>query len=582
MIKLNKLVTESISGVNVLVSYDDKTQTFKVVEKEKESNVLVEGDEIHVCNFLEVNGARIFAPRFMANYPIEKMNKNNADMTHMTPFSLLEFLRLRKGVDGALELTIYPRDMQEGAKFVPGIKIPLGECLVEDMKKSSLIGLMLSMKESMKNLKKVVVRTFNESDERQIAFATEDGKYFPMVLEPKDDDSFANSVVLILNNNGIELECDDMKKALSTPQTMTVISQDPAEMSEADTIQECFSVDDLIDSHIVVFESTDLNALSNTMFHVHPEATARKWKVSEIKEDANKELFYFEVQGNKTDELLSDDMVMGRLLSENVYITHRTPLHDSSLMDKAVFAVMNGMSITEAVQSMVKEQVKLNESKKKFIESGFGCVAGLGDVAAVTAAPMATDTTALSCGSMEKGMTSADIHGIAGKVLAPMMKQKKKKEKDVVKVNDDLRAVILREMGIEDQYNKIMNIKQGLKEDDAEEGSGLDLSADAGSSDFDLGSDLSSELNSDMASLGGDDSSGGIPGEGEENTSSGEDDNDKDDKSLIDNDVALVTNSNEDDSSQVDLEYNDGSVTSESINNLVVASSVKPNEDMNV
>lgn len=576
MNKLNKVVTESISGVNVLVSYDDQTQTFKVVDKEKE-DVLIEGDEIHVCTFLEVNGARIFAPRFMANYPIEKMNANNADMSHMTPFSLLEFLRLRKGVDGALELTIYPRDMQEGAKFVPGIKIPLGECMIEDMKRSSLIGLMLTMKESFKDLRKIVVRTFRECDERQVAFATEDGKYFPIVIEPKDDDSFANSVVLILGNSDVELESDTLKNALKTPQTMTVISRDPTESSEVDSIQECFSLDDLIDSHIVVFESSDLNALSNTMFHVHPEATARKWKVSEIKEDVDHNLFYFEVQGNRTDELLSDDFVMGRLLSENVYITHRTPLHESSPMDRAVFALMNGMSLTEAVKNMVDEQVKLDKLSKQMKECDCGgvCVDGLSTVATVTASPIAVST--VSCCDTSKGMTSADIHGIAGKVLAPMKKQhKKKNEKDVIKVNDDLRATILREMGIEDQYNKIMNIKQGLKEDD--EAFPTDAS---GSDDAGVGSDLATELANDMASVSDSSSPVDFSFPGDSSDKQEDEQGEKSEEDKIDSDVAIVTQISEDDSSKVGLEYSDGSVTEESFDNLVVAGSVKNTDEMN-
>ena len=120
---------------------------------------------------------------------------------------------------------------------------------------------MLVMKESTHLLKKVVVRTFKESDDRQIAFATEDGKYFPMIISPKDEDSFANSVVLVFGNSGIELDLDSLKTALKTPQTMSVIARDPNEVQEIDTIQECVSVDDLIDSHIVVFESTDLYSL---------------------------------------------------------------------------------------------------------------------------------------------------------------------------------------------------------------------------------------------------------------------------------------------------------------------------------
>lgn len=565
MIKLNKLVTESISGVSVLVSYDDPSQTFKVCSKDK-NEILIEGDEIHVCTFLEVNGARIFAPRFMANYPEEKVNQNNADMSHMSPFSLLEFLRLRKGVDGALELTIYPRDMQEGIKFLPGIKIPLGECLLEDMKKSSLINLMLMMKESAQLLKKVVVRTFKESDDRQIAFATEDGKYFPMVISPKDDDSFANSVVLVFGNGGVELDLDALKTALQTPQTMSVISRDPNEVQEIDTIQECFSVDDLIDSHIVVFESTDLNDLSNTMFHVHPEATARNWKVSEIKEDANKGLFYFEIQGDKTDEILKDDLVMGRLLSENVYITHRTPLHESTPMDKAVFALMNGMDISKVVKNMVAEQVQLNKTEKMFKECDCAGIGGLDVVASVTpAAPVSDGCLDASRCVFTAGMTSKDIHGIAGKVLAPMKKQPKKKEKDVIKVNDDLRATVLREMGIEEQFNKIMSMGKDLKEDGEDAGIEFDNN-DSSTPDFNLDSALSNDVGDSLGdSL--------VP-----DSSSSDSDSDSSEEK-IDFDVGVVGNSVEGDATKVEVNYIDGTTSEEPFTNLVVASSVKPDEN---
>ena len=569
MIKLNKLVTESISGVNVLVSYDDPSQTFKVISKEK-GDLLIEGDEIHVCTFLEVNGARIFAPRFMANYPLEKVNANNADMSHMSPFSLLEFLRLRKGIDGELELTIYPRDMQEGIKFLPGIKIPLGECLLEDMKKSSLINLMLVMKESTHLLKKVVVRTFKESDDRQIAFATEDGKYFPMIISPKDEDSFANSVVLVFGNSGIELDLDSLKTALKTPQTMSVISRDPNEVQEIDTIQECFSVDDLIDSHIVVFESTDLNDLSNTMFHVHPEATARNWKVSEIKEDVNKGLFYFEIQGDKTDEILKDDFVMGRLLSENVYITHRTPLHESTPMDKAVFALMNGMDINKVVKNMVAEQIQLNKTEKLFKECDCAGIGGLDVVAAVTpAAPVSDGCLDASRCVFTAGMTSKDIHGIEGKVLAPMKKQPKKKEKDVIKVNDDLRATILREMGIEDQYNKVMGLNKDLKEDGEDVGiEGLDNDSSVTDS-FNLDSALSNDVG---------DSLGDTLVSDESNSDSVSSDKDSD-ENKIDYEVGVVGETVEGEPMKVEINYIDGSTSEEPYTNLVVASSVKPDED---
>lgn len=583
MKKLNKLFTEEISGVKVLVSYDYETQTFKVVDKES-GDILKEGDEIPVCEFLEVNGARIYAPRFMANYPVTKVNGNAADLHHMTPFSLLEFLRLRKD-STELELVIYPRDMQEGAKLLPGIKIPLGECLLESLDKASMINLMITYKEDLNKLKKVAVRTYKECDEREVALVTNDGKYYPMMITPEDTESFKNSLVLILRSNDVDLDKDSLEKALMTPNTLSVISPEQLDINEEDTITECFSVDDLINSQIVVFESSDLNSLSRTLFHVHPEATARKWKVSEIKESASHKGFFFEVQGKNTDKLLSDKLILESLLSENVYITHSTPLHDSSPMDKAVFAVMNGIDIKEAINSMVEEQTKLNQEEQHLKECGSIC--GLGDVAVVTSVAPApvVSTAAVTCGSDNVGMTSADIHGIAGKILYPPLKaEKKKKEKDVVKVNDDLKNKVLTEMGIADVYNQIMNlqkydveIKNTLTEDD-----------DIGdTSDFNLGSNIGSSDSNGLSGImdlntSDNTASSDAPTLGEAEPSLGgaeSEENKSEEDKPEEGDVTLVIGDNPENPEEVACLDDEGTLVYEPMDNLVITTSDKHSDE---
>lgn len=463
MIKLNKLITESISGVKILVSYDDQNKLFKIKDKET-SEIIKEGDEISVEAFLNINGARMDTPRFMANYPVTKVNSNAADMSHFSPFSLLEFLRLRH--DGTeLELVMYPREYQEGCKFVPGIKIPLGECLIKDIKESSMINLMVCQKESLKDIKKIAVRTYKENDNREIALVTKDNKYYPFVIEPKETDSFANSLILILDGNEISLNPEDLKKACNQQDALTVISQDPKCCESEDTITEGMAIDKLINSHVVVFESTDLNSLSRTMFHVHPEATYRNWKVSEIKENADTNKFYFEVQGNNTDALLNDDFVLGRLLSENVYITHRTPLHESSPLDKAVFALRNGLSLKEAVDSLIKEQLNYNKAEKTIKECGLGDV---GVTTATLAAPALVTSSTINCNCDNTGVTLADIMPAIGQKQFDVKKKAKvaKEPKGEVKVNDNItnanpnktpfREEVLEQMGLTEQYSQLV------------------------------------------------------------------------------------------------------------------------------
>lgn len=542
MIDLNKLFTEEISGITVLVSYNDETKTFKVINKNNK-DLLKEGDEITVNNYLDVNGARVYAPRFMANYPVTKVNANASDLTHMSAFSVLEFLRLRHD-STEIEMVIYPRDMQEGCKILSGIKIPLGECLLQEGRTSSMVDFMISCKESLDKIKKVVVRTFKESDPCEVAVVDSENKFYPFNISKEDKDSFANSLVLILSGNDVNLNLENLLKALFTDNTMSVISQDLSQLEKNDTITECFSVDDLINSHIVVFESSNLNALSRTLFHVHPEANLRKWKVSEIKESIDQKGFYFEVQGKNTDELLSDDLVLGSLISENVYITHRTPLHEASPVDKAVFALMNGISVETAVESLVKEQKEKDEEFSSLKECDSCDVSGN------------VPTEVLSDG---RGFKTSNIEGIEGKILAPMKKQKKDvKNDEPIKVNSDLKYMVLKDLDLSESVLKSLKL---LKEDEEQ---GFDM---------DLGLGTNSSENNEDSLFGNSEVSS--------ETSSSENSNEESEKNKED-EVGKVLSFSSDDPSKLVIQWPDGSETIEDSDNLIVSSSLKSQDDDSV
>ena len=567
MTALNNLFTEEIAGTKVLVSFDYDTQTFKVVNKQTE-DILIDGDDISVNAFLEKNGARVFLPRYMANDPVTTVNANNADKTHYSSWAVLLYLKNR--ADGIpMEMVIYPRDYQEGAKFLPGIKIPLGECVLDDMNKSSIVNLLMTQKDLLKDVNKVAVRTYTESDNREVALVAGTNKYYPMSVNPEDVDSFANSLILVVNSNGKEVDEDKLKKALNLKNTMSVLSSDE---EQTQSVAESMSFDDIINKHVVVFESKDLNSLSRTLFHVHPEASYHNWKVSEIKENSNHNGFLFEVFGEATDSVLNDDFILGRLLSENVYITHRTPMHESSCAEKAIFSLMHGASMDDITNMVLTEHAKEAKQEKIMKECGLG-VADIGGGVALPVMDVGVTTVADMSPSC---VTSSDIHGIQGKVLAPMIPEKKVKKivvkKKKAKKESSVDEKLLSELGILDSYKKLV----GLTEDDEfNVGDATDDSSFENLGDFNdsadnatntgnfdnTGADDMSDDFSDLGDLGSDDTtsdnSGDNAAEGEEPA-----------------DVGVVEEITED--GKLKINWEDGTTSDEETNNVLVTSSKRP------
>lgn len=456
---LNNLVTEEIVGTRVLVSFDYNKQLFRVVDKETE-DVLAEGSDISINNFLERNGARVFLPRYMSNEPETKVNANSADKTHFSAWAVLLYLKNRHEDNAVVEMEIFPRDYQEGLKFLPGIKIPLGECLIEDINKSSIANLLIKQKDFLKDLKKIAVRTYKESDNREVALIAGTNKYYPFNVDGEEAESFANSLVLVVNNSGIDIDEEKLKKALSSKNTMSVLSADEG----TPTLDESLKFDEIINKHVVVFESRDLNSLSRTLFHVHPEASYHGWRVSEIKENAKHDGFLFEVFGESTDAMLNDDFILGRLLVEDVYITHKTPLHNSSLAEKAVFSLMHGASINEVTDAMLND---FKISKKEITECG-DCGVGLGSAGMAAPVELSTGVAPVvvdgvpSADLSPSTTTSADFHGIQNKVLYPMINVKDKVVKKKAKGKKKLshKESLLSEMGILGAYNKLMRLAE--------------------------------------------------------------------------------------------------------------------------
>lgn len=566
MTALNNLFTEEIAGTIVLVSFDYNTQTFKVVNKQTE-DILIDGDDISVNAFLEKNGARVFSPRYMANDPVTTVNANNADKTHYSPWAVLLYLKNR-AESYPLEMIIYPRDYQEGAKFLPGIKIPLGECVLDNINKSSIVNLLMTQKDLLKDINKVAVRTYTESANREVALVAGTNKYYPMSVNPEDIDSFANSLILVVNSNGNEIDEEKLKKALNLTNTMSVLSSDE---NTAKSVVESMSFDDIINKHIVVFESKDLNSLSRTLFHVHPEASYHNWKVSEIKENSNHDGFLFEVFGEATDNVLNDDFILGRLLSENVYITHRTPMHESSCAEKAIFSLMHGASMNDITSMILTEHAKKSKQERILKECGLGGA----DISGGVSLPIMDVGVTTVADVSPSCVTSSDIHGIQGKVLAPMIPEKKAKKVIIKKKKSKKESLIdeklLEELGILDSYNKLI----GLTEDD-------DIGADNISNDssfdnlgdFNDSTDISDNTgafdNTDVGNNVTDFGNFNDLGSNDETTENASEESNEQEQE----DVGVVKEITEE--GKLKIAWEDGTSSEENTNNVLVTSSKHP------
>lgn len=551
---LNSLFTEEIVGTKVLVSFDYDNQNFKVTDS-KTKDILIEGSDITVNAFLEKNGARVFLPRYMANDPVTLVNSNNADKTHYSSWAVLMYLRNR--ADGVpIEMVIYPRDYQEGSKFVPGIKIPLGECVVDDINKASIVNLLMTQKELLKNLSKIAIRTYKESDNREVALVASTNKYYPMNINPEDVDSFADSLILVISSSGKNIDEEKIKKALHLDNTLSVVSSSE---EEQDSLEESMKFDDIINKHVVVFESKDLNSLSRTLFHVHPEASYHGWKVSEIKENSNHNGFLFEVFGDATDKVLSDDFILGRLLSENVYITRRTPMHESSKAEKAIFSLMHGASMSDIKRMIINEGVP---KEKEFEECGVTS-AGMGLDAGIPLQIMDTGVTTIADTS-PSSVTSSDFHGIQGKVLYPMIPEKKHKKK---KKDKEIRSVleneeILKELGISNTFSKLIALVEDDDEFNINSAENME-SSEVSSDEFD--SNLFNDSNSDSdLNVGGDYIS---------NSTVSDTSSDPENKENSE-EVGVVDRISR--NGKLIINWEDGSVSEEDTDNVILTTSKKP------
>lgn len=548
MTVLNSLFTEEIAGTKVLVSFDYDTQKFKVANSQT-GDVLIEGSDIAVNAFLEKNGARVFLPRYMANDPVTTVNANNADKTHYSAWAVLLYLKNR--ADGIpIEMVIYPRDYQEGSKFVPGIKIPLGECALDNMDKSSIVNLLMTEKDLLKDLKKIAIRTYTESENREVALIAGTNRYYPMSINPGDVDSFANSLILVANSSGNDIDEEKIKKALNLKNTMSVISPDEG---SAASLEESLSFDDIINKHVVVFESKDLNSLSRTLFHVHPEANYHNWKVSEIKENSNHDGFLFEVFGEATDEMLSNDFILGRLLSENVYITRRTPMHESSCAEKAVFSLMHGATMDDIKKMMFKECG---------VSGGMGLDAGV-------ALPIMDTGVMTTADSSLSAVTSSDIHGIQGKVLAPMLPEKKKKKlkpKHKAKHESLIEENVLNELGIYDSYKKLISLSE-----DEMDSFDSDFDLDMSSGDEDFGNDSADDMFTDTDSIDNSGDNLNVDSGDVNNTAPEDTEVSTESKS---EDIGMVEDISEE--GNLIINWEDGTTSEEKIDNLLITSTKKP------
>ena len=354
MTKLNKVITEEIARLPVTLSFDYATKLYSVVdEKNKE---LYKADKWKMTTWLVENDARMFSPRYVANFPLSDVNRNEGDITHFSPEALLELLRIRNGAED-IKITICPRAVVKGANKIIDIEQKyLGEeCLVKDIKEASLLNFLEVADDE--DIKKLVIRKTDEN-EPQIALILGTNKYYPVI--DNDEEGFGESLCNVLKLQGCEFNKQEVLEALKTP---------GLHIFEAE-VEPAKKIESIIKEQEVVFESRNINQLSKTYIRMNANSQAEGWKVTPIKESGD--YFSFDVRGNFKNKNLRDDNYIGNFLVEGVRFIRGSLLNESNDISKATMAMNGGLTITEAMDALLGsgsfEKKSITESKEEEIE----------------------------------------------------------------------------------------------------------------------------------------------------------------------------------------------------------------------
>lgn len=243
-------------------------------------------------------------------------------------------------------------------------------------------------------------------------------------------------------------------------------------------------------------------------------------------------------------------------------------MHESSCAEKAIFSLMHGASMDDITNMILTEHAKKSKQERILKECGLGG-ADIGGGVSLPVMDVGVTTVADVSPSC---VTSSDIHGIQGKVLAPMIPEKKAKKVIIKKKKSKKESLIdeklLEELGILDSYNKLI----GLTEDD-------DVGVDNDSSFDNLGdsndsTDISDNTGAfDNTGVGNDTTDFGnfnnLGSNDETTENAGEESNEQEQE-----DVGVVEEITEE--GKLKIAWEDGTSSEENTNNVLVASSKHP------
>lgn len=245
-------------------------------------------------------------------------------------------------------------------------------------------------------------------------------------------------------------------------------------------------------------------------------------------------------------------------------------MHESSCAEKAIFSLMHGASMDDITNMILTEHAKKSKQERILKECGLGGV----DIGGGVSLPVMDVGVTTVADVSPSCVTSSDIHGIQGKVLAPMIPEKKAKNKKKKSKKESLiDEKLLEELGILDSYNKLI----GLTEEDDDDGGVDNISNDSSFDnlgDFNDSTDISDNTgafdNTDVGNNVTDFGNFNDLGSNDETAENASEESNEQEQE----DVGVVKEITEE--GKLKIAWEDGTSSEENTNNVLVTSSKHP------
>jgi hypothetical protein len=107
----------------------------------------------------------------------------------------------------------------------------------------------------------------------------------------------------------------------------------------------------LLENHIVIVESNSLSAMTRAHSKFTGYGQYSSWTVGPVQESNGS--FSFKVESAEGDEAFNNDSLLSNMAGDQVSVKRATPTSESSEIDQAKFAVANGKTVDEVLDTMI-------------------------------------------------------------------------------------------------------------------------------------------------------------------------------------------------------------------------------------